>query len=213
MTLALAVMTRAPSDPGGKTRLRQERGFVTALQRAMLADTLGGLASLDAVARTVFVAPAPDALAEVERALPPGWTARLQRGATLGDRLIDAFEGLLVVADRVLVTGSDAPFVGEPLGVLGTIAENELVLVPSADGGYAALGLGRLERSLFVDMPWSTDRVAAETRARSLTAGLVVRELASTYDVDEPADLARLRAELSVAPSRAPRTAAMLGLR
>ena len=210
--LGVAVMTRAPSDPAGKTRLKAERGLVTALQTAMLGDTLAALASLRAAASTVFVAPSPGAIAEMERVLPSGWKARLQQGASLGDRLLDAIGAMLRDCDRVLVTGSDAPFVAEPLRALGVIAADEVVLVPSEDGGYAAIGLGRLVPSLFVGMPWSTDRVAAETRARARSAGLVVRDLATTYDIDGPDDLARLRGDLALDRSRAPRTAGALGI-
>lgn len=207
--LGVAVLTRAPSDPGGKTRLREERAFVTALQTGMLADTLAGLEALGT--RSVFVAPAPGAVAEVV-ALAPGWTVREQRGATLTERLLDAVEAMLSTCKGVVVTGSDAPLVGEALRDLGVIATDEVVLVPSDDGGYAAIALARLEPRLFLEMPWSTDRVADETRARAVAAGMRVRELPGTFDVDEPGDLARLRAELTRAPWRAPRTAAALGI-
>jgi glycosyltransferase A (GT-A) superfamily protein (DUF2064 family) len=43
-------------------------------------------------------------------------------------------------------------------------------------------------------MPWSTDQVAALTRRRALACGLCVVELRTVWDVDTPADVARLRA-------------------
>jgi hypothetical protein len=50
--------------------------------------------------------------------------------------------------------------------------------------------------AVFVDISWSTDRVADETRARAQAAGIEVVELPLWYDVDDAATLAILRAEL-----------------
>jgi glycosyltransferase A (GT-A) superfamily protein (DUF2064 family) len=68
---------------------------------------------------------------------------------------------------------------------------------------------------LFEDIAWSTDTVAAATRARADALGLELVELAPWYDVDEPATLLRLIDDIAsptaaLAPYPAPATAACL---
>jgi glycosyltransferase A (GT-A) superfamily protein (DUF2064 family) len=48
--------------------------------------------------------------------------------------------------------------------------------------------------SLFIDIPWGGDRVMELTRNRLRSAGLRWRELATSWDVDRPQDVDRLRA-------------------
>jgi glycosyltransferase A (GT-A) superfamily protein (DUF2064 family) len=66
---------------------------------------------------------------------------------------------------------------------------------------------------LFRDIAWSTDTVAAQTRARAAEAGFELLELPTWYDVDDAAALRRLRADLAdpaASGFRAPRTQAAL---
>lgn len=70
------------------------------------------------------------------------------------------------------------------------------VLGAAEDGGYYLLGMQSPEPELYTDIAWSTDAVAAQTRAAAARAGLAVHELPVWYDVDDPAALARLVAEL-----------------
>jgi glycosyltransferase A (GT-A) superfamily protein (DUF2064 family) len=63
---------------------------------------------------------------------------------------------------------------------------------------------------LLADMPWSSERVTAETLQRCDASGLTVRLLPESFDVDEAADLDMLAEALHHAGARAPRTAAWL---
>jgi rSAM/selenodomain-associated transferase 1 len=98
--------------------------------------------------------------------------------------------------------------VGAPLLLIGTdcpeldrnrlraaaqwLRDHDAMLHPAADGGYALLGLNRLDPSLFDAMPWSTDAVAAETSARIAALGWSVHIGETLRDIDEPADLVHL---------------------
>lgn len=213
--LAVAVMCRVPHGGGGKSRLREhlDARFVEELQAAMLADTFASLENTHATDRIAFVAPSPafDAVQALARYVPSGWTVVEQHGPDLGARILHALRWSSERgAARVVVTGADAPLLSLPPEELSTLAEDEALVVPTDDGGYAAIGLARPEPSLFVDMPWSTSAVMGETRRRAAACGLRVRELPRIFDIDEPADVERLRGELARDPSRAPTTAALL---
>lgn len=216
--LAIAVMCRVPHGGGGKSRLREhlDAGFVEELQAAMLADTFASLAATRASDKIAFVAPSRDIAAPeaIARYVPPGWSVVEQEGVDLGARILHALRcSFDRGAARVVVSGADAPLLSLPHDELLGLADDEALVVPTDDGGYAAIGLARAEPALFVDMPWSTSAVMAETRRRAIACGLRVRELPRIFDIDEPADVERLRRELAQSPSQAPATAKLLSRR
>lgn len=212
-------MARAPLPGHCKTRLlgAYDPAWVAELCAAMLVDTLAAFGRLEPASKIVFVAPfdGGDAQAELAPHVPPGWAVILQRGEDLGARIDHAFSTMFEKgAACAVVSGSDAPTLrmGPFASALEMMREHrdEVLLAPCEDGGYSLVALTRQEPRLFESMPWSTSRVLAETRRRAVAAGLRVRELPLGYDVDEPADVARLADELRHAPHRAPRTAALL---
>ena len=211
-----------PAVPGRvKTRLV---GELSAEEAAALHQ-----AFLDDVAERLLRAEAGDelelwsawALEEGEE-LPagPGRPIR-QEGAGLGERL---FRGLSLAAaadggaEAVAALGSDHPTVR-----LETVREAfdrlaagaDAVLGPSRDGGYylVALRPDAVRPELFEGVPWSSERVLAETVARAEDLGVAVELLEEGSDVDTPEDLRRLARELSEDPATAalcPRTHAVL---
>ena len=61
---------------------------------------------------------------------------------------------------------------------------------PTLDGGYALLGLRRFDASLFSDIAWSSDSVAAATIAKIEALGWSLLVGETLRDIDEPEDLA-----------------------
>lgn len=148
--------------------------------------------------------------------VPDGWSAVPQGGGNLGDRLIRAAaaaasEGV----ERLVLVGADAPLL--PLSLVerafAALRDRPVALAPAEDGGYVLLGLatGRLPRasvpSLLREVPWGTAEVLEATRRNAAATGLEVAVLPSSWDVDRPEDLTRLRREVSAlpAPDRPPR--------
>ena len=85
-----------------------------------------------------------------------------------------------------------------PYDVRGAVFHGNAIrpihVIPAEDGGYVLIGLARPVASLFHDIAWGSDRVMAQSRERLRAAGVRWRELAPSWDVDRPEDLARLRA-------------------
>jgi glycosyltransferase A (GT-A) superfamily protein (DUF2064 family) len=196
----------------------------------MLRDTLDGLQSVTADDYVVFVAPLPPAPGEeadedarsklaldvLARHVPAPWELVPQKGDDVGARVEHALSLMFERgADYALLSRSDAPSV--PTDALAelfaddTLATNRDVLVgPSADGAYYAIGMSRVEPTLLRDIPWSTPAVLETTRLRCRELGLTVRELPKWYGVDEPSDVLALLDEMRTNPERAPRTAQFL---
>ena len=135
-----------------------------------------------------------------------------------GRCLLQAVEGLLARGfASACVLNSDSPTL--PTAVLLRLARllaapgERVVLGAAEDGGYYVLGMRRPHARLFADISWSTDQVAAQTRARAAELGLELVELPAWYDVDDREALHRLvagepaRAD-GLVPYAAPATAA-----
>jgi len=118
-----------------------------------------------------------------------------QAGGDLGTRMLAAFESVLADYPRALLLGSDCPaltarHLRQADGALRDGAD--AVFVPCEDGGYALIGLQRAEARLFDGIAWGGENVMAETRTRLTGLGWRWRELETLWDIDRPADYARL---------------------
>ena len=124
-----------------------------------------------------------------------------QREAGFGTRLLGAAQDLFSVGfAAVCLVNSDSPTL--PFHYLQDLAtflkdpKDRIVIGPSMDGGYYALGLRRAHTRLFQDITWNTDRVYGETVERSKEINLPAFALPSWYDVDDQLSLNRLLSEL-----------------
>jgi glycosyltransferase A (GT-A) superfamily protein (DUF2064 family) len=106
-----------------------------------------------------------------------------------------ALEGALADHATALLVGSDCPALTPRhlRQAQQALREgNDAVFVPCEDGGYALVGLRRVDARLFEGIAWGGDTVMADTRARLARLGWTWRELEVLWDVDRPEDHARL---------------------
>jgi rSAM/selenodomain-associated transferase 1 len=213
---AVAVMARVPGAGPVKTRLHATLtpALATELYRCFLLDRLDALAALPGVAPVVAFTP-PVARAEMAALTPAGVRLVPQRGADLTERLTALLGDLLAEGDpAALAMDSDSPTL--PMSRVSEAAEvlvaghADVVLGPSEDGGYYLVGIRAPQPALFTEIPWSTGRVLAATRARAAALDLRAHLLAPWFDVDDEPALRRLHAELSAGAAGAPRTRAFL---
>lgn len=137
-----------------------------------------------------------------------------QRGADLGERMANCFSDMFASGfDSAVIIGADSPTLAEDTlyeAFEALAADFDLVLGPSADGGYYLIGMRRLHEQLFRGIAWSTSSVFADTLARAGDAGLGIHTLPEWYDVDTPEDLRRLRLEIDSDRDRARHTGKFL---
>ena len=214
MSTRLAIFARAPVAGQAKTRLVPRVGAVGAarLAVAFLDDTLAHTRGV-ADRRVIAVAGDPAHEDIVRLAAREGIAVVPQGAGDLGDRMAAAIAGGLAEGDeRVIIVGSDAPLV-PPRPVeyaFALLAGSDVVLGPADDGGYWLVGARRAVPHLFHEMPWGTPRVFEETVRRLVERGPSFGVVERFWDVDEPADLDRLREALSADPAAAPATRAAL---
>jgi len=192
----LAQLARAPVSGQVKTRLLPRLGaeLATALHAAMVEHVCSTLCDSRCGTVELWV----DGTLELplfRRCLDRGATAlRQQQGADLGQRMAWICEQGLGRFGAVILVGSDAPSI-DPHYIADACAaleRSELVLGPALDGGYVLIGMRRYTADIFVDMPWGTDRVLAETLARIGRLKKTVELLPPLPDIDRPEDLHHL---------------------
>lgn len=212
---ALLIFGRAPVAGQTKTRLAPALGYegAAALYRAFLRDVLERLGHAPHAALWVAGDPEHPALREL---CPTALTRLPQPETDLGTRMSVALQRALTNTPRALLIGSDAPtlpahILAEAVALLG---DHDFVLTPSADGGFPLFGAragAPLAGALSSGVRWSTRFALADTQ-RTLASRGRVALTSPWYDVDTPADLRLLSAELSLRPARAPHTARALRL-
>jgi rSAM/selenodomain-associated transferase 1 len=214
VTIAVGVMTRAPSS-AGKTRMAPHLSpsRLVGLRRAMLADTLGVVSRLPNV--TVFftpdeaeaeVAAIGDAVARTDPAAPTEISACVPQGVgDLGGRMFRAIRHLLEGgrSDAALLVGSDIPTLTADhlLEAADTLrASGGVVIGPADDGGYYLIGMTRAHAGLFEDVEWGTESVLTDTLRAAARIGVEARLVRSAYDVDTIDDLRRVERDLAATP-------------
>ena len=214
---ALAVMTKAPHPGRVKTRLVPPLTPEEAaeLNKCFLRDTA---ATISNACSRCLACPAGSALATARAKgiavytpvgaesvyagiLPPNFILLPQRGDEFGERLYFAVEDLFKCGfESVCLIDSDSPTVPaanfeHAMQVLTALGDG-VILGPSEDGGYYLIGLKKLDRRLFEQIDWSTERVLDQTIQRANEIGLEVTLLPTGYDVDDAVSLRRLCSEL-----------------
>lgn len=121
-----------------------------------------------------------------------------QTTGDLGERMHAAFaHSFSEGAERAVLIGSDIPDISVDLlhqAFCCLQGAKEVVIGPSADGGYYLIGLvarqaAQLLPVLFDKMPWSSADLFSATMNRLLQAGYDVATLPVLRDIDLPADL------------------------
>lgn len=211
-TCAIGVMAKAPRSGRSKTRLCPPLSHDQAalLSAAFLRDTTANI--LEAARAAPIAAYAAYAPRGAEPLVVPHLACGTQLVPADGDIPAPAaVEGfgrcLLQAVGGMLGRGHAAACVlSADIPTLPTrrlVQAARILLAPGDravlgacdDGGYYILGLKRAHARLFADIAWSTDTVAAATRARAREIGLDLVALEPWYDVDDAASLARLSAD------------------
>lgn len=189
----IIVFAKAPVPGLVKTRLAPRLGAAgaAALHARLVERTL-------ATAATSGVGPlelhcAPDVTHPIFHACAKrfGTTLVAQTGGDLGDRMFAACR------DRLpgIIIGSDcAALTADHLRQAANRLKNgeDAVFIPTEDGGYALLGLTRIDPALFDRIPWGTETVMGCTRERLRGLGWRWAELETLWDIDRPEDYDRL---------------------
>jgi rSAM/selenodomain-associated transferase 2/rSAM/selenodomain-associated transferase 1 len=110
----------------------------------------------------------------------------------LGERMARAFEeNFQKKIQKAVLVGTDCPQMTafHVKAVFRALKKHDLVLTPTADGGYSLIGLKQMIPELFVSLAWGTGTVFQRTLEKAKKAGLSVKCMNPLRDVDVPEDL------------------------
>ncbi len=189
-TTALVIFVRNPISGKVKTRLAKDIGDERALEiyLQLLQHTLEITRGLS-FRKFIYYA---DEVSDYDLWSVPGYTKRKQNGNDLGERMLDSFKELFDQGfTRIIIIGSDClQLKTETLEKAVTLLEsNSAVIGPASDGGYYLLGLTKFYPDLFINKPWSTDKVFAKTIDDFINQGISYALLEELSDIDNVTDL------------------------
>jgi rSAM/selenodomain-associated transferase 1 len=194
----ILIFAKSPVPGQVKTRLIPALGSegAAALQRRLVARTLAMAMGADLCPVHCWYWPDLDDRVFAPWRLGSGISFHRQPEGDLGARMGEAAARALTRCSRVVLIGTDCPLLDARVlaQALELLDGREAALGPAEDGGYVLLGLRRVEPQLFQGIDWGTDRVLEQTRARFKALDWHWAELSALWDLDRPADLARLRA-------------------
>ncbi|HET6273917.1 MAG TPA: TIGR04282 family arsenosugar biosynthesis glycosyltransferase [Bacteroidota bacterium] len=115
-----------------------------------------------------------------------------QQGRSLGDRMQHAFA--VTVGDgaqQTVIIGTDVPELQASMvnNAFNRLANHDIVVGPSLDGGYFLLGMTAPIKDVFNGVEWSTDQVFDGTMARIRQLDLSCSVLPALADIDTEQDL------------------------
>ncbi len=203
---SLLIFTRYPRAGRSKTRLIDELGpdGAARLQRRLTERVVGEAKRL----RAQYPVRVQVHYCGGDEEQMSGWLGPLvyrsqvdgDLGRKMGAAMGAAIEEMETAAGSVVLIGSDIPQIDAALlrQAFTTLADHEVVLGPSRDGGYYLVGLSaaaapRVLPLLFDEIRWSTETVLAETLGRLGANGCSVQLLPTLRDIDRPEDLALVK--------------------
>ena len=192
----LLIFCKAPIAGQVKTRLLPTLTAEQAMQlhSELSLSTLQRATQQPLCAVQLWCTPTTDHYFFINAAHNYGLTRQRQQGRDLGERMNHALCTALKHYQRAVLIGCDCPSLTSQELASAISALNDkttAVFAPAEDGGYVLIALNRPQAELFTNIPWGSEQVMAETRARCQQLGIIYHELAQQWDVDTPADLAR----------------------
>lgn len=160
----LLIFTRNPELGKCKTRLAAKVGDQAALDvyKFLLSHTVNITSELD-VTQWVFYS---NEIWEEDIWANGTYQKKLQNGADLGQRMLNAFqEGFECDYEKIVIIGSDMYDLSQAdlESAFSQLNQHDYVIGPAEDGGYYLLGMTVLKKELFQDKLWGTETVLEDT--------------------------------------------------
>lgn len=208
--VALVAFAKNPDAVPVKTRLARSIGADAATQIyvALLEDCLASLCKIDGTEK--FIACFPDEHGAFFDRLRERHGIRLigQEGCDLGARMLNCAKALLNEYHAVIIFGTDIPLlpVGSIQNALGSMRYWDVLVGPSHDGGYYAIGFRHTDDSMFAGINWGTEHVFLDTVKSCARLRLEVAFLDVLDDIDDLESLFRWSKALEKSANGACRT-------
>lgn len=189
---ALIIIAKYPEKENVKTRLKglMPDGKRLALYVSMLENTLNKLRSIPDV--DTYIAYAPESATDYFRRFGVGLI--LLPEGDLGGRMFHSFREVFKAGyHRAALVGVDIPDLSSTiiLKAFALLSLDDIVYGPAKDGGYYLVGMGKLIKEIFEDVPWSSDQTLNRSVEKARQFGYSVAFTETLSDVDTIDDARR----------------------
>lgn len=182
---ALIIIAKFPDADRVKTRLR---GSLPDEQRlelyvALLEHSVNKLKAIPGI--DTFIAYAPEQAGTYFSQFRLPLIALRQCG--LGENMCEAFEDVFHRGYRkAALVGTDIPGLSPAIirKAFAILSHKDLVYGPARDGGYYLVGMRRLIKDVFEDVPWSSNQTLEKSIAQAARAGATVGFTETLSDLD-----------------------------
>lgn len=136
------------------------------LHKSFLIDAIN---MIDKIPVKLFIYFTPeDKLFKLKTLLKKKYTYMLQKGNNLGERIINATTDLIDDNfEKIIIITSDIPNITKEIldEALFCLDHNDIVIGPSADGGYYLIGFNKnsFDKKNFSEIKWNTEKVLQST--------------------------------------------------
>lgn len=204
MQAALILMSRAPVAGKTKTRLEShlKKEECAELHRAFLKDINYKFLNLKKVSSRIdlYLSFTPEENKSLFSNIIDADFIRIpQRGKDLGAKMYNALADAYQKSNLpVIITGSDLPLLSLEIfnEALVGLKDRDLVIGPSADGGYYLIGMKKPKKFLFDYDNWGDSSVLERTIQAANRHHLKVHFLPEVSDIDTFKELLQLRSKL-----------------
>lgn len=109
----------------------------------------------------------------------------------LGQRMYHAINIALKNYNKVILIGSDCPFLSkeELQQAVVALESHDMVFSPAIDGGYVLVGANKINAEVFENIEWGSEHVMRQTREILLANDISCKELSEQHDIDIEEDL------------------------
>jgi rSAM/selenodomain-associated transferase 1 len=188
---ALIIIAKYPEKGKVKTRIQGlSDGQRTELYKKLLNQTMEKLSSIPGV--DTFIAFAPDSSEDYFK----GFGVKLipLHEGDLGVRMYKAFERVFSSGyQRAALAGADIPDLSPGIiqSAMDILSGLDLVFGPAEDGGYYLVGMRKLIKEVFENVPWSSDRTLEKSLDQSKKFNYSVGFTDTLNDIDTIDDVKR----------------------
>jgi len=181
---ALIIIAKHPEKGAVKTRIMgisdEQR---VELYTRLLNDTMEKLSSISGVDTYIAFAPAntKDFFTRFKVGL-----VTLSDG-DLGERMYEAFHNTFQKGyEKISLVGADIPDLSESIIIdsFNQLSDDDLVYGPARDGGYYLVGMSKLIKEVFIDVPWSSPMTLEISMNNAKQAGYSVALITVLSDID-----------------------------
>ena len=117
----------------------------------------------------------------------------VQTSGNLGERMVNAAESMLQTNQRILIMGSDCPFISQTYLDLAfsKLNDSQVVFGPAYDGGFVlvACATSGLLQNIFAQVQWGESSVLESVLENARKEKISYELLQPLPDIDRPADL------------------------